>query len=534
MSKNSSEIKFKIAIGYPPIKSDKGVPLLSQNRQFQYFNSPTYVYPMIPAYAASLAQSKGYDVVWMDGIAEKKTYEEWVNQLESEKPDLLMIESKTPVIKMYWEVAKKLKLKFPKLIIVMVGDHVTVFPIETLEKCPADYVITGGDYDFLLLDLLESITKGKELTGGIWGRSENKEIKLGNFATHRDKYWSSGPSNIKHDLDVLPFIDRDLTKWELYAYENGNYKYRPGTYMYSGRDCWWGKCTFCVWNFTLYPFGTYRTFSPERLFEEVKYVVDKYGIKEIFDDAGTFYVGPALKKFCELMINSGYNKKVVYSCNMRINALNREYYDLMKKANFRFILYGLESANQETLDRLEKGLKVEEIEPCLKEAKDAGLEPHITVMLGYPWETEELAQKTIDLAKRLFKNGYVDTMQATIVIPYPGAKLYDQCVENGWLVVDPKSYEEFDMRKPVMKVSFPQERLMGLTQALYSSFFSPQYMIRKITSVRKWDDVKFLFYSAKKLVGHLLDFDKNQKNEKNWSTILKTFWNNLFSPKKED
>ena len=48
---------MKVMIGYPPIPSPKGVPLLSQNRQFQWFNRPTYVYPMVPAFAASLAPS---------------------------------------------------------------------------------------------------------------------------------------------------------------------------------------------------------------------------------------------------------------------------------------------------------------------------------------------------------------------------------------------------------------------------------------------------------------------------------------------
>ena len=510
-TKNIKSKKFKVAIGYPPIKSDKGVPLLSQNRQFQYFNSPTFIYPMVPAYAASLAQSKGYDVVWMDGIAERITLNEWFTQIRKEKPDLLMIEAKTPVIKIYWETIKKIKSKFPDLIIVIVGDHVTTLPIETLEKCPVDYVITGGDYDFVLYELLESITKGEVMPGGVWGREKNKLVNLGENSTHVKKYWCSGPMEIKHDLDVLPFVDRDLTKWKLYAYENGNYKYRPGTYMYSGRDCWWGRCTFCVWNFTLYPTGTYRRFSPQRLFDEVKHVVDNYGVKEIFDDAGTFYIGPYLRKFCELMIESGYNKKVVFSCNMRINALTKEDCELMKKANFRFILYGLESANQETLDRLDKGLKVEEIEPYLKTAKEAGLEPHITVMLGYPWETEEMALNTINKAKDLFKKGYVDTMQATIVIPYPGAKLYDECVKNDWFKVGPKDYEKFDMRNPVMRIPFSEERLLELTQALYSSFFSPQYLLRKIFSIRKWDDVKYYLMSARKFFGHLKDFDKKQK-----------------------
>ena len=82
---------YKVVIGYPPIDQSKGTPLLSQNRQFQYFNHPTYIYPMVPAYAASLAKSKGYEVVWMDGIAEKKKYSEWIGDLVKENPNLLMI-----------------------------------------------------------------------------------------------------------------------------------------------------------------------------------------------------------------------------------------------------------------------------------------------------------------------------------------------------------------------------------------------------------------------------------------------------------
>ena len=53
---NKKDKKFKVVIGYPPIQTGKGVPLLSQNRQFQYFNAKTYIYPMVPAYAATVAQ----------------------------------------------------------------------------------------------------------------------------------------------------------------------------------------------------------------------------------------------------------------------------------------------------------------------------------------------------------------------------------------------------------------------------------------------------------------------------------------------
>ena len=49
---------MKVMIAYPPIPTDKGVPLLSQNRQFQYFNNPTFIYPVIPAWAATAGMTR--------------------------------------------------------------------------------------------------------------------------------------------------------------------------------------------------------------------------------------------------------------------------------------------------------------------------------------------------------------------------------------------------------------------------------------------------------------------------------------------
>jgi radical SAM superfamily enzyme YgiQ (UPF0313 family) len=530
---------FKVVVGYPPIESIKGVPLLSQNRQFQFFNAKTYIYPMVPAYSASMAKSKGYEVYWMDGIAEEKTFNSWLQDLKDINPNLIMIETKAPVVKFHWEIISILKKELPEMLTVLVGDHVTFNPKETMENSDVDFIITGGDYDFMLSDLLDTLTQNKKLVGGIWGRYPSKLnlsdlAKIENSSISDSKFFVSGPLVQNHKLDDLPFVDRDLTKWKNYAYFNGNFKYTPATYMYSGKDCWWNRCTFCVWDHTLNPMGTYRRFSPERLFSEIKHLVDNYGVREIFDDAGTLFVGPPLKKFCNLMIESGYNKKVVLGCNMRLNALTQEYYDLMKQANFRFILYGMESGNQYTLDKLDKGLKVLEIEEGVRMAKKAGLEPHLTIMLGYPWETEDMANNTINLAKELFKKGYVDTMQATIVIPYPGTPLYKECIEKEWLQVDEKDYQAFDMRGPVMKVPFSNERLMELTQELYSAFFSPSYILRKVASIRSFDDFKFIFFSAWKLLGHLLDFDKDQTKISFFSLkFWKNTWDKLKNNNKE-
>ena len=95
-------------ISFPPLEGE-GCPMLGQNRQFQWFNNPSFIYPMVPASAATLLKKKGHNVIWNDCIAEKWNYEKFLNFYNEQKPDLISIETKTPVIKQHWKIINKLK-----------------------------------------------------------------------------------------------------------------------------------------------------------------------------------------------------------------------------------------------------------------------------------------------------------------------------------------------------------------------------------------------------------------------------------------
>ncbi len=484
---------MKIMIAYPPLESPKGVPLLGQNRQFQWFNSPTYIYPMVPASAATLLLKNGHDVGWMDGIAEGYSYGRFKDLVDQERPDLMVIETKTPVVKRHWMIINDLKGQAEgrwDLRIVLVGDHVTALPEESMLNCGVDYVVTGGDYDFLLLSLVKHLTDGASLEPGVWKREDGEVISTGHF-------------RLDHDLNELPVIDRELTKWHLYSEKNGNYKYLPGTYTMVARDCWWGRCSFCSWT-TLYPGRDYRTRTPESLLDEIGTLIDEYGIKEVMDDSGTFPVGEWLREFCRGMIERGYDKKVRLDCNMRFGELSEDDYRLMREAGFRFILFGLESANQSTLDKISKNLRVEEIEKGLRRAKSAGLDPHITVMIGYPWETLEDARETVRFARDMFKKGYVDTLQATIVMPYPGTPLFKMCDDEDHLVT--RDWDRYDMREAVVKSPIDSSDIKALTRELYRSFVSPGFIAKKVLAIRKPSDLAFALRAGRKVAGHLTDF----------------------------
>jgi radical SAM superfamily enzyme YgiQ (UPF0313 family) len=482
---------MKVMIAYPPLPSDKGVPLLSQNRQFQWFHRPTFVYPMIPAYAATMAARAGHQVTWADGIAERWTTEQFERRYGETRPDFTLIEAKTPVIRRYWEAVRRLKEIHPAGLVALCGDHVTALPEESMANCPADFVLTGGDYDFLLLDMLNT-RPGGPLPAGVYYRAGNRVLGSGRFELTRD-------------LNELPAIDRDLTRWDLYAFENGNFRSTPGTYTMVGRDCWWGRCAFCSWT-TLY--NRWRARSPESLLDEIGGLLDRYPVREIFDDTGSFPAGRWLRAFCEGMISRGYNRRVTLGCNMIPGVLTREMYDLMARAGFRFVLFGLESACQETLDRIRKCGRSGDIENSMRMAKSAGLRPHVTCMVGYPWETREQARATIALTRRLFDRGYIDTLQATIVIPYPGTPLFRECREKGWLKTE--DWDRYDMREPVMKTEMSDGEILSMTRGIYRSFLTPRFVLRSLRQIRGWADVLFLWRAGLRVLGHLLDFRRGR------------------------
>ena len=487
---------MRIAICYPPLPSEKGVPLLSQNRQFQWFSRPTYIFPVVPATAATMLKAAGHEVLWLDGIAEELSPEEFDRRLSGFSPDYVVLETKTPVVKRHWKwISEHKGSHLPHARYVLVGDHVTAMPDETMENSPVDFVLTGGDWDFLLTNLVSASGDESKYEPGIWYRGPDGAAK------------NTGRFRLDHDLKTTPWIDRDLCKWKLYAVKNGNFRRTPGTYIMSGRDCWHAKCTFCSWT-TLYP--TYRTRDPVDVVDEIEHLVEEYGVREIMDDSGSFPVGRFLEVFCGEMIRRGLNRKVRIDCNMRFGRLAADDYRLMRKAGFRLVLFGVESANQATLDRFAKALKVEDVEKGAKWASEAGLDVHLTFMFGHAWEGKAEIENTVRLARRMLAKGYASTLQCTLTIPYPGTPLFRELEESDGLAS--LDWDEYDMRRAITKTPLAtEEEIKRAIRDVYRGFLQPAALWRRLTSTRTLFDFSFYYRGIRSLLGHLLDFRSGAK-----------------------
>ena len=274
------------------------------------------------------------------------------------------------------------------------------------------------------------------------------------------------------DYEKLPIPDRVFTNSMNPKYlKYGNYKKSRGTHLLSSNLCWYGRCSFCVDTERLQA-GEHRGVrSVDHVLSEIDDCI-RIGHNEIFDDAGTLPIGAWLQEFCEKMIRSKRNKKIMLGANMKPISEKVVPFKLMKEAGFRFMLVGVESANQKTIDLIHKGQESDKVIENMKAMNDAGLEVHLTSMFGYHWETHEDAMRTVNEIHYLLRKGYVKTAQASVYMPPRTAP--------------PANAEA---QKYVHKV--------------YDIYKDPRYWLRKILDLRRWEDITYLL----RRVGHVKHAD---------------------------
>ena len=477
---------MKIAISYPPIVNHLGQKaMVSQNRNVQYFQKPTYLLPVVHAQAASALTDAGHSVYWDDGNAQLKSFDVWFDDLIKWQPDVVVFESTTPVMNFYWELINRVKNEIPKCVVVITGYHSMRKPEETLHHSQTDVVLRSNNLDFVLLRLVEAISQDL-----MW--RTNTDIEGLTIRTEDDTFRSTGSFIQVEPLDNSSLINRDLVKWKDYAYENGNFLQTPGTYASSVvRDCMFGKCTFCRYNG---PDLTFSMMSVERSLDEYQNLIENYGVREIFDDSGVWYRGREARQFAQGIIDRGLHKKNCYfGINTRFEYLDEETIRLMAKANFRFVLLGFESADDETLMRLNKGYQMEHVESCLQWMTKYGLHPHLTIMVGYHWQTREQLDLTVQTVRQLMFRGLARTLQVTLCTPLDFTPYHQECIDQGVLLTD--NYDDHDMSKLIVKTPLPHDEYYKAVRKMYSVTFHPKFIARQIYFLRKFRkrDWQFLF-----------------------------------------
>ena len=199
-------------------------------------------------------------------------------------------------------------------------------------------------------------------------------------------------------------------------------------------------------------------------------------------------------RVCGLLVDEGL--KIRWGTNSRVDTIDEERLVWMKKAGCWIIGFGVESGNQEMLDKMKKGITIEQTEKAVKSCKKYKIKTYLLFVLGLPWETRETAMDTIEFATKL--DG--DFVDFNIAYPLPGTEYYEIAKESA--LCDLSSLSGFDYANPLARsFHLSTEELIGLRKkALKSFYFRPQYIIRTLMNIRSLRVLNSYLYSGLQLL----------------------------------
>jgi hopanoid biosynthesis associated radical SAM protein HpnJ len=388
---------------------------------------------------------------------------------EAKDYDHVIIHTSTPSLKNDCKVAEAIKSQKPGTVIGFVGAHAAVLPTETLKASPAIDWVGRNEFDFTCKEVAE----GRPLNE-VAGLSHRKDGKI----VHNPE------RELIHNMDSLPWVvdvyKRDL---QVEKYSIGYLK-DPYLSLYTGRGCP-AQCTFCLWPQTIGG-HKYRVRSADNVVAEMAHAKKLFPqVQEFFFDDDTFTANlPRAREIAQKLKPLG----LTWSCNSRAN-VNYDTIKLMKDCGLRLFLVGYESGNQDILNRIKKGITVEEAKKFTQACKDVGVIIHGTFILGLPVETRETIEQTIRYAMDLD----VFSIQVSLAAPYPGTELYEMARQNGWFAKKDKTDIIHDDGIQQSTLEYPgltKEEIFEAVEVFYRRYYlRPKPILRIIKTMLQDKDV---------------------------------------------
>src|SRR5262247_4181379 len=372
--------------------------------------------------------------------------------------DLCVMHTSTPSFAGDVKVAEALRAENPDLRIGMVGAAVAVAPQATLERAPVLDFAAATEFDFTIQEIAEG--QPLDRVAGVAFRD-------------RGRVRRTPDRPILENMDRLPFVTpvyhRDLTV-ENYAI---GYLRHPYVSLYTGRGCR-SKCTFCLWPQTVGG-QRYRTRSVGHVAEEMALAQRLFPqVKEFFFDDDTFTDDlPRAEAIARALGRLGLTWSVNAKANVPYATLK-----VLKDNGLRLLLVGYESGNQQILNNIKKGMRIDIARRFTKDCHDLGITIHGTFILGLPGETKETIEETVRFAAEINPH----TIQVSLAAPYPGTYLHRQAVENGWL--DESHAELIDDRGvQIAPLHYPHLSHTEIFQSLDTFYRRFYFRRRKIASL---------------------------------------------------
>jgi radical SAM superfamily enzyme YgiQ (UPF0313 family) len=438
--------------------------------------------PIGLCYLAAMLEREGYDVNLIDSEAERLTINDLVKRVESIKPDIIGLTCTTPMVASVKRTAEAIKNTFPETKILVGGPHVTAVLEDLLQEKYIDIAVVG-EGEYTIVELVKLIEESKSLKNckGIAFKENGKIIR-------------TELRPLIEDLDSLPFPARHLLPNEKYKHVTiyKNKTKRNHTSLCSSRGCSY-NCIFCGSRTTFGKLTRFR--NPKLVVDEIEECYNKFdvGSFSFFDDTLTLKKEHIIS-ICNELIERKLDMD--WSAQARVNTVNKEILELMKKAGCETIHYGYESGNQDILNNIKKGITLQQSIDATKITKDVGIKIHGYFMLGNPGETVETAKQTINFAKKLDP----DTAQFTIATPFPGTELYQLFLSRGHEIEEFKNYRWYN-DVVFIPEGMTKEQLLNLHKQAYKEFYlRPKYILKSIKRLGSLTAIKQSITGFKSLI----------------------------------
>lgn len=424
------------------------------------------------AYATAVLEEAGIDAQLFDFPARDWEKDHLRRLVAQERPDFVVLDSTTPSIYSDIDCARIVK-DASGARVIMVGPHASALPDETLRIAEgAVDVICVGEYDYTVRDVVLSYDHLASVKG-IW------RIEDGVPA-------ATDPRPLIEDLDALPF-----PAWhhlDIKDYFDGSKLY-PYVDIFSGRGCP-HRCSFCLWPQVMHG-RKVRVRAPERVVDEMEYDLrlcpDVGRSGEFFFEDDTFtLIKSNAAAICEEILRRGL--KIRFSVNARADSADEDLFSLMKRAGCRELLVGFESGTDGVLDGMKKRGSVEDAHRFMELCRKVGLDVHGCFVLGFPGETEESMNRTIDFALELG----LHTAQFSGATPFPGTEYFEYCKKEGLLTTE-RWDAWLDDGEQAAVVDCPGLSRTAIKEAvdrgLKRFYFRPSYMLEFLIRTKSKSDL---------------------------------------------
>jgi len=445
----------------------------------------TFIEPLFLAYAAAVLEKDNLLAGLIDCRPFYTTQEELFEKI-GEDAALAVLQTSTPSIDSDLETAKKIKNKFPRIKIALVGSHVTVLDKEIMKNNEFVDFIARREYEYTIRELARCLNEEscdfKDILGITWRNS--KEIVRNPNRPYIE------------NLDELPFPARHLLP--MHTYFDPMFRSRKTFRLMGSRGCVY-QCTFCLWPQTMYG-RKVRFRNPKKVVDEIEYFIKNQGAKGFYFEDDTFTTNPRhVEGICNELMNRKI--KISWSCLGRVDTMTEEMLIMMKRAGCYMIRVGIESSSQEILDRVKKGITIDQIVKAMKLMKKVGIKVHASYVLGLPGETKKSLEDDINFAIKVDH----DYGQFGMAVPYPGTEMFKEAEEKGWLRT--KNWKDYDAAENSV-LEYPElsakEIAMAALTAHLRFYFRPSYMIKKVFKVRSFSEFYQLVNGAKTLIIRLI------------------------------